>query len=231
MLGSGGTGKVHVDTKDDGTNVVRKQAFRDVQGAQDELDNQERTYRRLRHAPGYVSHMSEFIEAGRIPDGNKFIQVQHLPNATDLYNILRSDALTIRNNWHEIAESIINAVMWMHDNRTAHGDIKPANILIVPSEGGKPGVRLIDFGYSTTPEDGPVNVLGTALYMPPELLKKSELDKMIKESKIKETFLPIRDIAATLKRPCELEFEPFLKNAYPPERVILDLPPPNVRAP
>jgi len=179
MLGSGGTGKVYVVRKDDGRDVVRKQAFRDVPGAQGELDNQERTYRRLRDARGSVSHISEFIGAGRIPDGNKFIQVQHLPNATDLYKILRSDAPTIMNNWLETAESIINAVMWMHDNRTAHGDIKPANILIVPSEGGKPEVRLIDFGYSTTPEDGPVKVLGTALYMPPELLQKPEDDKMM----------------------------------------------------
>lgn len=71
----------------------------------------------------------------------------------------------------------------MHDNETAHGDIKPANILVVPSQEGSPTVRLIDFGFSSTPSDNSTKKLGTGLYMPPELLLKADDDALTVDEK------------------------------------------------
>lgn len=105
ILGCGGTGKAYVVQKDNGNFVVRKQAFSDVEGADAELANQEKTYRRLQPLQGSTQHIAHFYTAGKTDDENKFIQIEHFPDAIDLYRIITYDDKRIdinRDNWKDI---------------------------------------------------------------------------------------------------------------------------------
>ena len=63
-----------------------------------------------------------------------------------------------------------------------HRDIKPENILLAPEETSKPGklnIKLSDFGFACfyKPESGLQQVLGSPLYMAPELVRKQQYGK------------------------------------------------------
>ena len=65
----------------------------------------------------------------------------------------------------------------MHQQNIVHRDIKPENILIVPEESTSdeyPNVKLTDFGFACffKKEKGLKQVLGSPLYMAPEIVKE-----------------------------------------------------------
>ena len=70
-----------------------------------------------------------------------------------------------------IIKSLLEAVVYLHENEIVHRDIKPENILFESNR--KDRVRLIDFGLSRRHKKGEApmsNPVGTAYYMAPELL-------------------------------------------------------------
>ena len=65
----------------------------------------------------------------------------------------------------------------MHKQNIVHRDIKPENILLSPQEAADPNslnVKLTDFGFATffKKEKGLQQVLGSPLYMAPEIVKE-----------------------------------------------------------
>jgi len=73
----------------------------------------------------------------------------------------------------EIIKSLLEAVMYLHENGVVHRDIKPENILFESTMENSP-VKLIDFGLARTHKRGEApmtNAVGTAYYMSPELLR------------------------------------------------------------
>ena len=80
---------------------------------------------------------------------------------------------------------VTNGLAYLHSNSIVHRDIKPSNILIsFPEvEGGKPLIKLADFGISRilTKENGFTNTnrnapSGTDGYMPPEMYQSKRYD-------------------------------------------------------
>lgn len=61
----------------------------------------------------------------------------------------------------------------MHHFRITHRDLKPQNILLENND-GQLDVKIADFGFSCIydPKDGLDTMIGTPLYMAPEILKK-----------------------------------------------------------
>ena len=70
-----------------------------------------------------------------------------------------------------IVKQVLLALNYMHSNKIAHRDIKPENILIDDIRNLQ--IKLTDFGFATyfDEKDKMDEVLGSPLYMPPEIVK------------------------------------------------------------
>ena len=67
----------------------------------------------------------------------------------------------------------------MHVNKIVHRDIKPENVLIENIENLE--IKLTDFGFATyfDQKSGLNEVLGSPLYMPPEIVKRISYDSKV----------------------------------------------------
>ena len=76
-----------------------------------------------------------------------------------------------------VLRALLSAVAYLHERDIVHRDIKPENILFVDRKDGDIGaIKLIDFGLAVRHPPGarPLrSVVGTAYYMPPEVLAGS----------------------------------------------------------
>jgi len=166
---------VRVIRNQQGKEVIRKQCRPEHER---QLMNQIRIYNLIKDIHGHDDFICGFIGNGVLQNGNFFIQLLHQPDAVDLNKVMLGSApssitdnfITGRNFLHT-ATHIIEAVRWLHRHgNVVHGDIKPANILIVP--GNPPTARLIDFGFSIASTDSDSRLAGSPTYMPPELFTK-----------------------------------------------------------
>lgn len=76
------------------------------------------------------------------------------------------------------------AINYMHQQNIMHRDIKPENILIAPEEATSrdiPNLKLTDFGFACNfePEVGSKQVLGSPLYMAPEIVEEKRYGKAV----------------------------------------------------
>src|SRR6185295_11629005 len=116
---------------------------------------------RLSHPAIVVVH-----DVGRDPaTGHVFMALEYLPGAT-LQDRLAEGPLP----WREalrIVRRVAEGLHHAHVNGVVHRDVKPANIMILPS--GEPkildfGIARVDAGHMTLPGE----MFGTPLYMAPE---------------------------------------------------------------
>jgi serine/threonine protein kinase len=69
---------------------------------------------------------------------------------------------------------ILSALRYLHKNNIVHRDVKLENIMFCQEEFNKFDIKLIDFGFACKFEkdQGMTLILGSPLYMAPELVKK-----------------------------------------------------------
>lgn len=83
----------------------------------------------------------------------------------------------------QIVQQILLALNYMQKRNIVHRDIKPENILLESSELGNMNIKVTDFGFAQfyDPEyfEGFDDILGSPLYMAPEIVKKLKYDKKI----------------------------------------------------
>lgn len=73
-------------------------------------------------------------------------------------------------DWENVMEGLCDAVSYLEARQVVHGDLKPVNIMLT-SDGNH--VKIIDFGFSDTPEYASLkNSGGTIGYASPEQLKE-----------------------------------------------------------
>ncbi|OHS95787.1 CAMK family protein kinase [Tritrichomonas foetus] len=103
-----------------------------------------------------------------------FLFLEYCPNGS-LQDYIRKEGPLSGKKLYGVVRTLLNAIKFIHDNRFAHLDIKPSNILI--DKYGR--VKLADFGISRFMKQG-CNVsnqrAGTIIFMPPELFTSSFFD-------------------------------------------------------
>eukprot|EP00349_Pseudokeronopsis_sp_Brazil_P010027 CAMPEP_0202977988 /NCGR_PEP_ID=MMETSP1396-20130829/84578_1 /ASSEMBLY_ACC=CAM_ASM_000872 /TAXON_ID= /ORGANISM="Pseudokeronopsis sp., Strain Brazil" /LENGTH=371 /DNA_ID=CAMNT_0049716843 /DNA_START=500 /DNA_END=1614 /DNA_ORIENTATION=- len=69
----------------------------------------------------------------------------------------------------------------MHHRNIIHRDIKPENILLESDKDGALNIKMTDFGFACfyNPEKGLTDVLGSPLYMAPEIVKEERYDEKV----------------------------------------------------
>jgi len=90
----------------------------------------------------------------------------------DLYRLLQKKRKLSEAEAKNYLKDIMNGAKYLHKNGIIHRDLKPANILI------KQGVcKLSDFGFAKSLNEDEVvmkSIVGTPLYMSPQILKKAK---------------------------------------------------------
>ena len=115
-------------------------------------------------------------------DATNFYIVTELVTGGELYDhIIKVKRLSERSA-ADVIKQLLLALSYMHSQNIAHRDIKPENILLAPEESSEPGklnVKLTDFGFACfySPERGLKQVLGSPLYMAPEIVREEKYDK------------------------------------------------------
>jgi eukaryotic-like serine/threonine-protein kinase len=113
----------------------------------------------------------KLLEHGETALGQPFLVFEWLEGKNLKHMIIEDGALAPPRVLHVFA-SLLDALSLCHRRGIVHGDLKPENVMVVPSRRGHERVRLLDFGIATinTDPDAPVKeVFGTPGYLAPEL--------------------------------------------------------------
>lgn len=79
-----------------------------------------------------------------------------------------------------IMEHIFEGLKFLHEIGIIHRDIKPENILKQKTHDGKDIYKITDFGLSNLNMEQITNAkIGTAYYVPPEVVEGQKYDKSI----------------------------------------------------
>ena len=74
---------------------------------------------------------------------------------------------------HQIIKDILSALCYLHEKGTIHGDIKPENIMIIPSE-RRISVKLLDFGLAAHLGQKRDGISGTLRFLAPEVISSKQ---------------------------------------------------------
>ena len=118
---------------------------------------------RVRH-PAVVS----VHDVGFAPDGTPWLSMEYVPG-------LAADRVVARGDWNAaavVAAEVLHALEALHAAGVRHGDLKPANVLVVPGAAAGPpaAVRLLDFGLATVGVEEDAGHRGTPGYAAPEVV-------------------------------------------------------------
>lgn len=151
-----------------------------------ELPRHVERFRREYEALHSIRHPNvvEILDYGLLDDRRPYLVMEWCAGAT-LEGLLTRGAFTIEEAM-PIFRQLIFAVQEVHSVGVIHRDIKPANILLLPSAGGAPLVKLIDFGIATPADSSEAErtsltstgaCLGTPYSMAPEQIFGLPLDE------------------------------------------------------
>ena len=99
-----------------------------------------------------------------------YLIIEYCQSGT-VINLMKQDMNKIQLNLVEYAREALTAMVYMHNNQTAHLDIKPSN-LFVDSYGH---IKLADFGFARIIQPGQKceAFCGSLAFMPPEMFHKA----------------------------------------------------------
>lgn len=127
-------------------------------------------------------HMVRVFEL--LQDETSFYIVTELVRGGELYDHIIKVKRVSEAQAADILRQILLAVNYMHQQSIVHRDIKPENILLAPEEQASPAklnLKLTDFGFACfyRRERGLRQVLGSPLYMAPEIVREQQYDERV----------------------------------------------------
>jgi serine/threonine-protein kinase len=141
------------------------------------FEREVRTAARLRS-----EYVARVYDAGRLPDGWRYMVLEYLPGEDLSARVLRSGPLEPAQAVRFILQAC-SALADAHELGIVHRDIKPANLRVVRQSDGSEIVKVLDFGIvkrmpgpqSDTDAQAtqPGTIVGTPLYTSPEQLRGS----------------------------------------------------------
>ena len=165
-LGQGGMGEVFL-ARDLTTGIecaLKRLRTRAGNGIPETARREFEAVTRVRH-PVLVS----VYEFGVSPDGVPFCAMEYVPGVSAVHAVSRGDwgALCF------VGARVARGLEALHRAGVVHGDIKPANLLMIPGEnaGDLPrSVRLVDFGLAVLAGEVQGGHTGTPGYAAPEVV-------------------------------------------------------------
>jgi serine/threonine protein kinase len=168
LIGRGGMGAVYLAERSDGQ-FEKQVALKVVKRGMDSDEILDR-FRKERQILAGLDHpnIATLLDGGVTSDGRPYF-VMELAAGQAVDRFCDERRLTIRERL-ELFQSICGGVQYAHRNLVVHRDLKPSNILVT-WEGGKPLVRLLDFGIAKVldPAQGPeVRTQALSMRLTPE---------------------------------------------------------------
>ena len=109
-----------------------------------------------------------------LEDDEYFYIVTEILEGGELFDRLISLGKFGEANAGYVVKQVLLALNYMHKQKMTHRDLKPENILLDSKNPNALEVKIADFGFSCIfdPNEGLNLVLGSPLYMAPELIKR-----------------------------------------------------------
>jgi hypothetical protein len=185
MLGRGGMGSVYMATQ---TRLNRPVAIKVLLGhlvastsMRNRFEREARIVARLRHPAIVTIH-----DFGVLPSSHAYLVMEYLDGPT-LRKTLQGGPVALQ-AMLRLMRPVCDAVDSAHRAGVVHRDLKPENIVVITEHDGEPGPRVLDFGLAkmsgplgeeevTIPQsDQTVGIVGTLMYLAPEVLSGKEAD-------------------------------------------------------
>ena len=141
------------------------------------FDREIRTAARLKN-----EHVARVYDAGKLPDGGRFMVLEFLDGEDLAARVRRTGTLPPTLAVRFLLQAC-SAVLEAHGRGIIHRDLKPANIYVVKRADGSEIVKVLDFGVMKRLPGGPVTadtqqtepgtIVGTPFYTSPEQLRGS----------------------------------------------------------
>lgn len=179
-LGEGGRGAVYL-ARDRQLNrtVAIKRLF-------SEEKNAEKDYEAVLHESRALSainspHIVRVFDVCQDEDG-PYVVMEHL-KGRNLHEVV-TNAPLVEQDFLEIAEQALEALIAAHEAQLLHRDIKPGNLMLTWLPSGRFNLKLLDFGlakFSATPAVQTMaqgkSVMGSIYFMAPEQFDRKPLDQ------------------------------------------------------
>ena len=182
-LASGGMGVVylaeHNDKDFDHQKLAVKFLHRRYSGDEElatRFLNEARMVSRIRH-----HHAVTISDLGRLEEGTLYIAMEYIEGVSLGKYVRRTKAGMPAHHVMRIAMQACEVLSEAHQRDIIHRDIKPDNIMLVDSKGGRVSIKVLDFGIAKAINDDPgltqTGVMfGTPEYMSPEQARGEVLD-------------------------------------------------------
>ncbi len=176
LLGQGSMGAVY---EGENIRIHRKVAIKTLHQGMAEKGDTLARFEREAQAAGRIGskHICEVLDMGDLPDGSRYMVMEHLDGVT-LQQHIRSSGRLKPTEASPIVQQLLAGLGAAHAAQIIHRDLKPANVFLVRQPGRDDFVKILDFGvskFSVLSEEMSMTrtgaVLGTPYYMSPEQAK------------------------------------------------------------
>ena len=130
-------------------------------------------------------HTIAVFDFGEIEDGSGFYLAMEYVPGKDLAALLRETGRLPEARVARIGAQILGALAEAHDAGIVHRDIKPGNVMLMPTRSGDDFVKVLDFGIAKLRDDrrttatdttGADAIVGTPNYLAPEQARGEAID-------------------------------------------------------